>query len=60
MSKSGTCIDLISVNQKFSFKARRSFEAGLNGPRHQIHSLLKLHYTKLNSVKICYRDFQKF
>ena len=53
-------IDLISVNQKFSFKARRSFETGLNGPRHQIHSLLKLHYTKLNSVKICYRDFQKF
>ena len=52
-SKSGTCIELISI--KSSFKARRLFETGLSDPHHLIH-ILKLPYTRLNSLKMCNGD----
>lgn len=50
-SKSGTYIDLILTNQKFSFKPQGSFEAGLSDQHCLIHFMLKLHYTKLKPVK---------
>ena len=35
------------------------FETGLCDHHHLIYFILKLHYTKLNPVKIYYGDFKK-
>ena len=59
-SKTGSCIDLILTNCKFSFKNTCSFETGVSDHHHLIYTMLKSTFTKLPPKKICYRTYKSF
>ena len=56
----GTCIDLMLTNQKYSFKNTNVFETGLSDHHLLIYSMLKTTFTKMKPKKIIYRDFKSF
>ena len=56
----GSCIDLILINQKFSFKNSTSFEKGLSDHHHLIYSMLKTTFHKEEPKTLIYRDYKTF
>ena len=56
----GTCIDLISSNQKYSFKNTNTFETGFSDHHHMIYTMLKSTFEKAQPIKLTYRDYKDF
>ena len=57
---SGTCIDLILSNQKFSLEHTRLADIGLSDFHHLISTELKCTYTKVPPRKVKYRNYKNF
>ena len=58
-SKTGSCIDLILSNKKFSLKHTGTVETGLSDHHLLIYSMLKTNYTKLPPRRYTYRNYKK-
>ena len=59
-SLTGSCIDLILSNQKFSLQGTGSFDCGLSDHHHLIYTMLKSTYSKLPPKKVFYRCYKRF
>ena len=59
-SETGSCIDLILSNQKYSLQNTGSFDCGLSDYHHLVYTMLKSTYVKLPPKTILYRCFKNF
>lgn len=59
-SASGTCIDLILSNRKFSLKNTGTVETGLSDHHSLVYTMLKSTFTKLEPRKFYYRNLKDF
>ena len=58
-SKTGSCIDLILSNKKFSFQHTGVVETGLSDHHLLIYSMLKTNFIKLPPQRYTYRNYKK-
>ena len=56
----GSCIDLLLTNQKYSFKNTNTFETSLGDHHLLIHSMLKNSFQKNELKRLIYRDHTSF
>ena len=56
---SGSCIDLLIANSKFSFTKINSFETGLSDHHHMIYTILKTKLENFKPKKSIYRNFKQ-
>ena len=56
----GSCIDLLLANQKYSFKKTNAFETGLSDHHLLIYSMLKTSFQKNEPKRLIYRDYTSF
>ena len=56
----GSCIDLILTNRKYSFKNTSSYETGLSDHHHLIYSVMKTIFKCEEPKKLIYRTIQFF
>ena len=57
---SGSCIDLILTNRKYSFKYTSSYETGISDHHHMIYTMLKSCFNNAEPRLINYRDYKNF
>ena len=57
---SGSCIDLILTNWKYSFKNTTSYETGLSDHHHMILTMLKTTFQQKEPKCLIYRDYKNF
>ena len=57
---SGSCIDLILTNRKYSFKNTTSYEIGLSDHHHMILTMLKTTFQQKEAKCFIYRDYKNF
>ena len=57
---SGSCIDLILTNRKYSFKNTTSYETGLSDHHHMILTMLKTTFQQKEPKCLIYRDYKNF
>ena len=57
---SGSCIDLILTNRKYSFKNTTSYETGLSDHHHMILTMLKTTFQQKEPKCIIFRDYKNF
>ena len=57
---SGSCIDLILTNRKYSFKNTTSYETGLSDHHHMILTILKTTFQQKEPKCLIYRNYKKF
>ena len=57
---SGSCIDLILTNRKFSFKHTSSYETGISDHHHMIYTMLKSCFKNAEPIILNYRDYKRF
>ena len=55
---SGSCIDLILTNRKYSFKNTTSYETGLSDHHHMILTMLKTTFQQKEPKCVIYRDYK--
>ena len=56
----GSCIDLILKNKKYSFKNTYSYETGLRDHHHLIYFVIKTIFTCREPKKLIYRNYSNF
>ena len=56
----GSCIDLILTNKKYSFKNTSSDETGLSDHHHLIYSVMRTTFKCEESIKFIYRNYSNF
>ena len=56
----GSCIDLILTNRKYSFKNTSSYETGLSDHHHLIYSVMKTIFKCEEPKKLIYRNYSNF
>ena len=56
----GSCIDLILTNRKYSFKNTSLYETGLSDHHHLIHSVIKTIFKCEEPKKLIYRNYSNF
>ena len=56
----GSCIDLILTNKKYSFKNTSSYETGLSDHHHLIYSVMGTTFKCEESIKFIYRNYSNF
>ena len=56
----GSCIDLILTNRKYSFKNTSSYETGLSDHHHLIYSVMKTTFKCEESKKSIHRKYSNF
>ena len=56
----GSCIDLILTNKKYSFKNTSSYETGLSDHHHLIYSVMKTTFKCEESKKLIYSNYSYF
>ena len=56
----GSCIDLILANRKYSFKNTSSYETGYSDHRHLIYSVMKAIFKCEEPKKLIYRNYSDF
>ena len=56
----GSCIDLILTNRKYSFTNTSSYESGLSDHPHLIYSVMKTTFKCEEPKKLIYRDYSNF
>ena len=56
----GSCIDLILTNRKYSFTSTSSYESGLTDHHHLIYSVMKSTFKCEEPKKLIYRDYSNF
>ena len=56
----GSFIDLILTNRKYSFQNTSSYETGLSDHHHLIYSVMKIIFKYEESKKIIYRNYSNF
>ena len=59
-SSSGSCIDLVMSNKKFSFKHSGAAETGLSDHHLLVYTMLKTTFTKLGPRKYTYRNYKNY
>ena len=57
---SGSCIDLVLSNNKYSFKSSGTAESGLSDHHSLVYTMFKTTYAKLEPLKYRYRCFKFF
>ena len=57
---SGSCIDLILTNRKYSFKHTSSYETGISDHHHMIYTMLKSCFKNAEPIVLNYRDYKTF
>ena len=57
---SGSCIDLILTNRKYSFKNTTSYETGLSDHHHMILIMRKANFQQQEPKCLIYRDYKNF
>ena len=57
---SGSCIDLILTNRKYSFKSTTSYETGISDHHHMILTMLKTTFQQKESKCLIYRGYKNF
>ena len=57
---SGSCIDRILTNRKYSFKNTTSYETGLSDHHHMILTILKTTFQQKEPKCLIYRDYKNF
>ena len=57
---SGSCIDLILTNRKYSFKNTTSYETGLSDHQHMILTMLKTTFQQKEPKCLIHRDYKNF
>ena len=57
-SNSGTCIDLILTDEKYSFKSTCAIETAVSDFHRMIYTQLKLTYQKLSPKTVEFRDYR--
>ena len=58
--ETGSCIDLILANRKYSFKDTSSYKTGLSDHPHLIYSVMKTTFKCEEPKKLVYRDYSNF
>ena len=58
--ETGSCIDLILANRKYSFKDTSSYKTGLSDNPHLIYSVMKTTFKCEKPKKLVYRDYSNF
>ena len=58
--RTGSCIDLLLTNQKYSFKNTNAFETGLSDHHFLIYSVLKTSFQKIEPKRLIYREHIPF
>ena len=61
-SLTGTCIDLMLTNKKYSFKNTQTFETGESDFHNMIYTMFKTTFVKLSPKSLkyrCYKNFEK-
>ena len=56
----GSCIDLILTNRKYSFKHAQSYETRISDHHHMIYTLLRSCFQNKEQKVLNYRDFRNF
>ena len=56
----GSCIDLLVTNEKYSFRNTNAFETGLRDHHLLIYSMLKTSFQKNEPKRLIYRDYTSF
>ena len=56
----GSCIDLILTNRRYSFKNTSSYETGLSDHHHLIYSVMKTIFICEEPKKLIYRNYSNF
>ena len=56
----GSCIDLILINRRFSFKHSNSYETGISAHHHLIYLMLKSNLSTSELKLVNYRDYKRF
>ena len=56
----GSCIDLILTNRKYSFKHTESYETGISDHNYMIYTMLKSCFQNKETKTLNYRGFRNF
>ena len=56
----GSCIDLILTNRKYSFKHVQSYETRISSHHHMIYAMLRSSFQNKEPKVLNYRDFRNF
>ena len=58
--RTGSCIDFILTNRKYSFKNTSSYETGLSDHKHFLYSIMTTTSKCEESKKLIYRNYSNF